>query len=277
MDDKIISSSANPVIKRIRALGQRKHREERGEFFVEGIRPVWQAVASGADLRLLVHAPDLLTSDSAREMVRSQATRNTETITVTGKIFESLGQREHPSGLGAVVGIVPRRIQDLAISSSSVLVALVQAGNPGNIGTILRTLDAVGGSALLLVGRTADPYHPASVKASMGSLFSIPIVRVSTIDDFLAWCRSMSVNVVTTSPRAEPDFWSVEYPMPLVLLFGSEAEGLPEGTLKQGAIAVRIPMKGTSDSLNLAVSVGVLLYEVERQRYGAREALMVTN
>jgi RNA methyltransferase, TrmH family len=273
MNDKPITSAANPLIKRIRALHRRRYREEWGAFFVEGIRPVWQALASGAEVEVLVHAPQLLTSEAARQMIETRGATGTKIVRVSAKVFESIALREHPSGLGAVVRISSRALDDMLVTSSSVFVALDQVGNPGNIGTIVRTLDAVGGKGLILVGNSADPYDPAAVKASMGTLFKVPIVHVATLEQVLAWCDTNRVSVITTSPRAPTLYWSVDYSLPSLFLFGSEGEGLTGETVERGDQAVRIPMAGAGDSLNLAVSVGVVLYEVERQRSSVTESL----
>lgn len=276
MDDKLITSSANPLIKRIRALKQRKFRDQERAFFVEGIRPVWQAVASGAEVQVLVHAPELLTSDAARQMIESHDAGALEIVRVSAGVFESIALREHPSGLGAVVRFSPRSLDDLLVAENSVFAALQEAGNPGNIGTIIRTLDAVGGSGLILVGESADPYHPAAVKASMGTLFNVPIAQAAGLDNVLEWCEAQSINVVMAFPRASSVYWSVEYSFPLLLLFGSEGEGLAVETVQRGHMGIRIPMAGTADSLNLAVSVGVLLYEVERQKSNISEQTMAS-
>lgn len=269
MADQVISSLSNPLIKEIRALEQRKYRQEQGAFFVEGIRPVWQAVSSGAEISHLVYAPDLLTSDAAKGIVHNGVGGSAKVVAVTSNVFQSLGHREHPSGIGAVVRMSMRDLDDLDVSSRSIFVALENAGNPGNLGTIVRTLDAVGGRGLVLVGRTADPYDPSAVKASMGSIFSVPVVHVTSMSHVLEWARARRLMVITTSPNSRLALWSVAYRLPVLLLFGSEGEGLTKDTIEQGDAAVRIPMTGTADSLNLAVSVGIMLYEVERQTSGA--------
>jgi RNA methyltransferase, TrmH family len=265
-NERLITSGANPLVKRIRFLRQRKHRDEESAFFVEGIRPVWQAVDSGADVETLVVAPDLLKSESARQMVQTWGAQGTEIVSVSAGVFERIAQRDHPSGLGAVVRISPRSLVDLPVRDSSIFAAVSGPGNPGNIGAILRTLDAVGADGLVLIGKGSDPYHPSAVKASMGSLFNLPTVQVPDMEDVLEWSASHRVKVVTTSPHASTPYWSAEYVSPLMFLFGSEGEGLPDETLGRGDLAIRIPMTGGADSLNLAVSVGVVLYELERQR-----------
>jgi TrmH family RNA methyltransferase len=265
-----IESAANPLIKRIRALQERKGREQAGALFVEGIQPVWQAVDAGAGIETLVIAPDLLTSAAAREMVAQQRAAGVPAAEISAPLYARIATRENPSGLAAIVRIASRDLASLAVTPQSLFVALHEIGNPGNLGTILRTVDAVGGSGVILVGDTTDPYHPNAVRASVGTLFRLPIARVERIEDLREWSRVHGVSVVTTSARATQEHWEARYPSPLVLLFGNEGRGLSREVVEQGDLAVRIPMHGGASSLNLAVAAGVLLYEVLRQRQEER-------
>jgi len=266
----VIESAANPLIKRIRALAQRKGRGQAGVCFVEGIQAVWQAVDAGAAIETLIVAPDLLTSVVAREMVARQQAAGIAVAEVSAAIYERVATRENPSGLAAIVAITPRDLPSLIVTPASLFVALHEIGNPGNLGTILRTVDAVGGSGVILIGDTTDPYHPNAVKASVGTLFRLPIVRTGRIEDVLEWSRAHGVGVVTTSARATQEHWQATYPSPLLLLFGNEGRGLPREIVAQGDLAVRISMHGSARSLNLAVAAGVVLYEALRQRQLSR-------
>jgi RNA methyltransferase, TrmH family len=261
-----IESAANPLMKRIRALEQRKGREQAGAFFVEGIQAVWQAVDAGAAIETLVVAPDLLTSAAAREMVARQQAAGTAVAEVSAPLYERIATRENPSGLAAIVRIASRDLPSLAVTPASLFVALHEIGNPGNLGTILRTVDAVSGNGVILVGDATDPYHPNAVRASVGTLFRLPIIQVGQIETVMDWGRAYGINVVTTSARATQEHWQAIYPSPLLLLFGNEGRGLPQDIVAQGDLAVRIPMHGGASSLNLSVAAGVLLYEVLRQR-----------
>lgn len=260
-----ISSFSNPIIKRIRALQQRKVRQEQGVFFVEGIQAVWQAVESGAEIETLVVAPSLLASGAAYPLIEGRRRVGTPVVEVTRDLFEAIAERAHASGLAAIVQMRRWTWQDLAVRPSSFFVALHEVQYPGNLGTILRTVDAVGGSGVLLIGETTDPYHPQAVKASMGALFSVPVVRVKQVEMVLTWCERQGVTVVTTSPHATQLYWSASYQTPSLFLFGSEGQGLPDWLLAAGQV-VQIPMAGHADSLNLAIAAGVLLYEVKRQQ-----------
>jgi TrmH family RNA methyltransferase len=266
MTDRLITSTTNPLIKRLRALEQRKNREKQGEFFVEGIRPVWQAAESKAELRVLIVAPEILKSEAAQEMVERQARDGVQVAQVSRRIFETIASRENPSGLGAIVSVTSRGLDDLVVTPDSLFVALEGVANPGNLGAIIRTMDAVAASGLILVGKTTDPFHPAAVKASMGTIFTIPVAHAQNVDQLHAWSQSHQVRTITTSPSAEAIYWSVVYPFPAVMFFGSEGEGLSAQVLQEGDLSVRIPMLGRADSLNLAVAAGVLLYQARRQQ-----------
>jgi TrmH family RNA methyltransferase len=258
-----ISSSANPLIKRIRKLKQRKHRDSEGAFFVEGIRPVLSALASEAEVDSVVLAPELLTSDAARARVRSSGAKVVE---VTSEVFESIAEREHPSGLGAVVRTWQRDLEDLSVDADAIVLAVDDVGNPGNLGTILRTADAAGVGGVVLTGEGTDPFHPTAVKASMGALFGVPVFRCDDITAFAKWCGANGVGTVATSARAEVEHWAVTYPSPIGVMFGSEASGLPVEVRDAADLSVRIPMGGESSSLNLAVAAGIILFEVVRQK-----------
>jgi RNA methyltransferase, TrmH family len=260
---EVISSISNPLVKRVRKLRQKKHRDEQGAFLVEGIRPVWSAVSSDKEVEAVIVAPDLLTSDDARDMLAQTSAR---VIEVTPEVFEALAEREHPSGISAVVKSWSRDLVDLKLSHDSIVMAIDDPGSPGNLGTILRTADAAGVAAVVLTGSGTDPFHPTAVKASMGTLFSVPIHRAPDIASLVKWCQDEGVATVATSARARSDHWDVEYPAPAVLLFGSEATGLPRDVVDGADISVRIPMGGDASSLNLAVAAGIIVFEVVRER-----------
>jgi RNA methyltransferase, TrmH family len=265
----VITSAANPLIKRIRLLGDRRHRRREGAFVAEGIQPVWQAVEAGADVETLVVAPDLLARSpggaAAAAMVARQEAAGTRVARVSGELFARLSGRDGPSGLAAIVRGAADTLAGLAAGPGSVFVALHEIGNPGNLGTIIRTASAAGAAGVVLLGATTDPFDPAAVKASMGALFSVPVAHEPDVAAFFGWAAAAGVTVITTSGRAADSFWAARFPRPAAFLLGSEGAGLPAGVLARGDRQVRIPMTGTAESLNLAVAAGLLLYEAARQ------------
>lgn len=266
---ELITSAANPLVKRVRQLGDRRHRRREQAFVVRGIQPVWQAVEAGADIEVLIVAPALL-GEPAAGMVAGQEARGARVARVSAELFERIGDRDGPAGLAAIVRQPRTSLTDLAVGSGSVFVALHEIANPGNLGTIIRTADAAGAAGIVLVGSCTDPFDPAAVKASMGAVFSVPVAAVPAPAEFLHWCKEQGIAIAVTSGRPggtdDPDtYWDARLPRPLAVLLGSEGAGLPANLLASGDVRLRIPMTGTAESLNLAVATGLVLYEAWRQ------------
>jgi len=260
----VITSAANPLIKRVRLLAERRHRRREGAFVVRGVQPVWQAVEAGADIEVLIVAPELLRGPAA-EMVAEQEVGGVRVARLSAELFGRIADRDGPVGLAAIVRKRVGALDQLAVRADSVFAALHEVANPGNLGTIIRTAGAAGAAGVILVGRCTDPHDPAAVKASMGAVFTVPVATVATPAEFLRWGREQGIAVAMTSGSGTGSLWDTALPQPLAILFGSEGAGLPEELLAAGDLRLRIPMTGTAESLNLAVAAGVLLYEAWRQ------------
>jgi RNA methyltransferase, TrmH family len=261
----VISSAANPLIKRMRALADRKHRRREGAFVVQGVQPVWQAVEAHADIEALIVAPDLLSRPATVRMVAEQEDRGLRVVRVSSALFGRLADRDGPSGLAAIVRARLAALDDLRVLPGSVFVGLHEIGNPGNLGTIIRTADAAGAAGVVLIGATTDPFDPTAVKATMGALFSVPVAHAATAEEFFGWAAGLGITVAAASARGTGIFWESELPLPLAILLGSEGPGLPAGLLSRADLRLRIPMAGTAESLNLAVAAGILMYETWRK------------
>ncbi len=258
----MITSRTNPKIKLVRSLRLRKEREATGLFVAEGISHVAAALEAEAGVEFVLCAPDLLTSAFARELVARESARGLPCHDVDAATFASVAEKDNPSGLLAVLRQRPVRLSDLSPEMFAWGVALVSPQDPGNIGTVLRTLDAVGASGLLLLEGGADPYHPGAVRASMGALFHLPVASSSFVE-FAGWAERHQYAVVGTSARGSVDYRAANYSRPLILLLGSEQKGLSAEQLAACGQTVRLPMHGKVSSLNLAVAAGVLLYAAE--------------
>lgn len=263
----VITSAASPLVKRIRSLADRRHRRRDGHFVVEGVQPVWRAVEAGWTVDTLAVVPEHL-PESAASMVAEQRTRGVRVVELGAELAGRLSDRDRPPGLFAVVAARTTALDELTIGPDAVFLALYEVGNPGNLGTVVRTADAAGAAGVILVGDCADPYAPAAVKASMGSLFAVPVAAVPDAAAFLRWARIGEVSVLATSGTAERAHWSTEYRPPLAVWLGSEGEGLPEELIARADRALRIPMVGTAESLNLAVAAALVVYEARRQALG---------
>lgn len=261
----LISSASNPVVKRLRRLADAKHRRREGVFVVEGVAPVWQAVDADAPIDELVVAPELIGDSPAKAMVETQEAGGVRVARLTADLFARLSDRDGPSGLTAVVRMGVRELADLDVAPDGFLVAAHETANPGNLGTIIRTAEAFGASGLVLSGPSADPYAPQAVKASMGSLFHLPIARASGLGTVFDWAAERGIATLTTSARAETPIDRVTLRPPLMVVLGPERTGLSDDALARGDHLVTIPMVGHATSLNLAVAAGILMHEVRRQ------------
>lgn len=257
----LITSRQNPKIKQIRALSRRKERQKTGLFVVEGIRHVGEAVESGAEIEYLLHAPDLLESDFAYSLLTQMKLKNVPVYTTTTDIFSDLAGREHPQG---ILGVVRQMDTSLGILNENNLrwgVVIENPQDPGNLGTILRTLDAAGGDGLVVIGSGTDIQHPTAVRASMGTVFWKPVVYVS-MEEFKAWQKVNNYHLYGSSASGSEDYGMIGYQLPALLLLGSEREGLSDDLLSMCEAVVRLPMKGRATSLNLSVAAGILIYQM---------------
>jgi TrmH family RNA methyltransferase len=259
---RVVTSHANPLVKQIRALSRRKARRETGWFLAEGLKLVSEAIATGWHIRILVHAGD---EDSLLLQSAVQATiaAGGDVLDVSPAILESLANRDNPRG---VLGVFEQRqvtLESLDIGTDDLWVALDRVRDPGNLGTIIRTCDAVGAAGVILVGDCTDPFGVEAVRATMGSIFQVPIAAAA-VGEFISWRSSFAGLVVGTHLAAATDFRSVSYRRATLLVMGNEQAGLSDELAEVCDELVKIPMAGAADSLNLAVSTGIMLYELKR-------------
>jgi RNA methyltransferase, TrmH family len=258
----LISSHSNPRIKQARALRQHKQRDATGLFLVEGLFHIGEALAARAALEYLCYAPELLDNDFARQLIDRAAADGITCYETTAGILASLAEKDNPQGVIAVARQQRVKLDALTPQNFPWGVAIVAPQDPGNVGTILRTIDAVGASGLILLDSGVDPYHPTAVRASLGSIFWYPIAAVS-FGEWSQWAQGQGYHIYGTSAKGSVDYTGVEvYERPLIVLLGSEREGLSR---EQAAVCdqlVRLPMRGHARSLNLAVAAGVVLYAV---------------
>jgi TrmH family RNA methyltransferase len=265
----MITSSANPTIKQIRKLRDRKERQQSGLFYAEGLRIVIEAAHQNAPIQTLVTAPDLLTSEQGIKEIQDLRRRGVEVLEVSESVFKSLALKEDPQGIAAVVAQSWQALEQVHLQEGDLWVALEEVADPGNLGTILRTCDGAGARGVILLDHATDPYDPTAMRASMGAIFTQKLVKTD-LDRFSAWVKAGGVPLIGTSGAARLDYHDFPYPQRFVLLMGSERQGLSEKAMGICDQVVSIPMVGHSDSLNLAVATAVVLYEVYNCRRDVR-------
>jgi TrmH family RNA methyltransferase len=261
---KEVTSLANPIIKDIKSLTDKKHREETGTFMAEGLKLVIDALELGWEIRTLVYAKAAKSKPLVEQVAAKTVASGGLVLEVSEKVLSSITRRDNPQ---MVVGIFAhrwQRLSDLSPTKGQTFVALDRVRDPGNLGTIIRTADAAGASAVILVGESTDPFSLETVRATMGSVFAMPVIRCSA-EEFLNWQKSAGVSVVATHLAGAVDYRTVDYAKkPVVLLMGNEQSGLPDNLAKAADRTVRIPQQGRADSLNLAVATAVMLFEARR-------------
>jgi TrmH family RNA methyltransferase len=254
---KTITSLANDTVKAARALHQRKTREETGLFLAEGLKIVTEAIESGRYPRTLLYAAEA----AGHPLLRRAADVAGTAVEVTAAILAKISRRDNPQTVLGVFEQAFMPLADLDPAGGRCWVALEAVRDPGNLGTIIRTADAAGCAAVILIGACCDPHSVEAVRATMGSIFAVPIARAG-LAEFLAWRAGWPGAVVGTSLTAAADFRSAVYRSPTLLVMGNEQAGLSAGLAAACDLLVKIPMRGRADSLNLAVATGIMIYAV---------------
>jgi len=261
-----ITSPQNERVKLIRALEMRKVRRETSLFVAEGTSLLLTARAAGWLPKILVFLAGSRDKPSCAELARWAESAGAECLEVSAAVLGKLAGKDNPQ---STLGVFEQRWADLPASTTlkgeALWVALEAPRDPGNLGTILRSIEAVAASGVVLIGPSCDPYSREAVRASMGSIFNVPVVRMEA-EAFLAWRVRWRGEVVGTHLAAGEDFRRAPYRAPVLLLMGSEGPGLSPQLARAASRLVKIPMAGTLDSLNLAVATALLLYEIQRER-----------
>lgn len=257
-----VTSKNNSKIKLIRSLHQRKYRQQSGLFLVEGLHGVLEALNHPERVEMVVAAYDLLKSERGCTAL-NHLPSSIPLIETSADVFSNIASRDNPQGIMAVV-----RQQWTALHKihpqDGVWVALCDVQYPGNLGTILRTCDAVGAEGVIILGNATDPYHPTAVHAGLSAYFTQKIVHAE-FAEFALWARQGQYKVIGASADGAVNYRRATYPLPLILMMGSEGHGLGQAQRDLCDALVAIPMYGQNDSLNLAVATGVLLYEILAQ------------
>jgi TrmH family RNA methyltransferase len=260
----MITSSANQRIKLLRKLQTRKYRDETGWYYLEGPRHLLEAISMKAPIEYVVVCPELLNNSEDTLHQLHARLEPDQILEVSQDTFKGFSTKDGPKGLAAVLRQQWSELSDLK-AGGLCWVALSSVANPGNLGTILRTCDAVGVRWLILLDRSTDPYDPTALRAGMGTHFSINLVKTS-FDELVVWKNSRYIRMIGTSDRAEQNYHETRFPAKCILLMGSEREGLTPDQVAHCDQLVRIPMVGRADSLNLSVATSVILYEMYNQK-----------
>ena len=271
-----ISSPSNPRIKSIKALALKKNRDREGVFVVEGQKLVTDALEEGWNVRTMLHSNRLAEDERQSAKIASLAAkiraRGGDVLITNDKLLTSITRKDNPQSVVAVVEQKLMDLRDFAVGKDDCWVALDRVRDPGNLGTIIRTVDALGARGVLLVGDCTDPFAFEAVRATMGSLFHVGLVKLTEerFVEFAGDFKNRGGVVSGTHLKGAVDHRSVDYSTgPQLILMGNEQQGLTEHLVDVCDNVVLIAMDGAADSLNLAVATGIMLFEARRHKLPA--------
>ncbi len=266
-----ITSPANPRIKQLIALRRRRSREQAAVTLVEGLAEIELALAAGVRPQTLYHCRQLAVPESLPLAARA-ATLGTQVVHLSRPVFEKVSYREGPDGWLAVVPAVETDLRSLQLPAKPLVLICAGLEKPGNLGAILRTADAAGVAAVIAADPVTDWGNPNIVRASKGTVFSVPVASATTAE-VLAWTAKHGLRIVAATPNAQTLLTDADLTGPTAIAVGAEQAGLSGEWLDSAAVTVTIPMFGKADSLNVAASAAIIAYEAVRQRMRAGELL----
>lgn len=275
---KEITSTSNPIVKEIKGLALKKNRDAQKLFMAEGLKLVTDALEMGWKVRTLVYGKQMVADAAPQdgqnhlaEISEKARLQGAYILEVTNKVLTAISRKDNPQ---MVIGIFEQQwytldeLADEAKGPNDIIVGLDRVRDPGNLGTIIRTGDASGIKGIVLIGDTTDPFSLEAVRATMGSVFNMKIAR-ATQDEFIAWCstwvKDYKGEITGAHLEGAVDYRTIDYSAkPQLLLMGNEQKGLPSELSDICKNLAFIPMAGKADSLNLAISTGVMLFEMKR-------------
>ncbi len=261
----ILTSVANPRVKAAAALRDRRARDGTGLTIVDGSREIRRALEAGIEVVEAFSCDPLLAGPDARAALNLLRDRGVEVQPTSEPVFAKLAFGERAEGLVAIVRIPSMALADLVLPGDPLVAVIEAVEKPGNLGAVLRSADGAGADAVIAASARTDLFNPNAIRASAGTIFSVPLGAAPALET-LNWLRANGFSIVAARVDAERLYTEVHLTGPLALILGAEAEGLTDTWSAGDIVAVRLPMLGMADSLNVSVSAAILLYEARRQR-----------
>jgi TrmH family RNA methyltransferase len=260
-----ITSASNPKIKEAIDIRRRKNKSEQASFIIEGPHLIEMALAAGAAISEVFFTEDFGSKEEGLRTLRQLSQGTARIYEVADHLLHKIAETETPQGILAVATHSLLALNGLRLQDNPLLVVSDGIQDPGNLGTLIRTADAAGADGVVILPGTCDVYMQKTIRATAGSLFNIPVVRAE-VDELLDWLRANKISLAVTASGAEKSFFEAGFDKPVAFVFGNEAQGIQEGLKGAADMVLSIPIYGRAESLNVAVSAAVCLYEAVRQR-----------
>lgn len=261
----IITSLSNPKIKEAIDIKNKRSEYREKAFIIEGPHLIEMALASGSQIKQAFFTDEFSAKKEGQGLLRLISGKTDEIYNIKDNILNELADTETPQGILAIASYKPRNLREIRFKSIPLIVVIDGVQEPGNLGTIIRTSDAAGADAVIILKGTCDPFMQKTIRATAGSIFNIPIIHTET-DDLLKWLTSEKIRLIVTALDAEISIFDADLKNAVAFVFGNEAHGASSQMRKNAVVTVRIPILGKAESLNVGASAAVCLYETLRQR-----------
>ena len=265
----MITSPHNPRVNLAARLRDHRQRKKEQRILIDGAREISRAIAAGVALQEVFVCAELCRSEEAKQLLEILPKSGAEVLEVSEQVFSRLAFGERAEGIVAVAAVPSHRLEDLDLPDNPLVAVLEGVEKPGNIGAVLRSADGAGVSALVLADPRTDLYNPNAIRASLGTIFSLPVAAAAA-DKVLTWLQTQKLQIVTARVEGSVVYTDIDYRRPTAIVFGSEANGLSPLWTGDDIRAIRLPMLGAADSLNVSAAAAVLFYEALRQRTAGR-------
>lgn len=262
-----ITSPANNNIKHVKSLHKRKYREAYDEFLIEGLRIIEHALDNNAEFKAVYYDEGISSNERSNKLFQRICSKNIDLYKVNTKIFKNISTTDNSQG---ILGVIKRKhysLKDIIKKDDFFLIILDRLQDPGNVGTIIRTADAAGVDGIIVLKGTVDIFNSKTIRSTMGSIFTLPIVHVGDAGDLIDTLKLHDSDIISTSLEADSYHFQVDYGKKNAIIIGNEGNGISDELVKRSNIKVKIPMSGNAESLNASIASGIIIYELVRQKH----------
>lgn len=259
---QVITSKDNEIIKNIKKLKEKKYRDIEGKYIIEGIKLIEEAIKESVNIDKIVICEDCINNDSIESKLMYEIAKN-DCIYVSQKVFENITEVSTPQG---ILAIINKKDNSNSIDfSEDIIVVLDDLQDPGNLGTILRTLDSIGLHQIIITKNTTDAYNSKVVRSTMGAIFRINIIQTNDLPKIINEMKKHKFKIMATSLQGNKSIYDIDYNKKVIII-GNESKGVSEVAFKEADEQIKIPMLGKAESLNASVATSIVLYEYVRQK-----------
>ncbi|NLM05166.1 MAG: RNA methyltransferase [Clostridiales bacterium] len=265
MNKKIISSQQNRLVKHARLLHNKKNRTLHKQFIIEGIRAVEEYIKYDASISYTLYSEDIENVSGGLELLNKLKDKY-EAHKVSKEIFKKISDTENPQGILSIVGIKEYDLNEMNFEDNPLFIVLDRIQDPGNMGTIIRTAEAVGAEAIILNKGCTDPYNPKTVRATMSALLHIPIIETNDNDDWISVFKRHDIRIIGSSLDTDKSYLDIDYRGGVALIIGNEANGIDEKLFPIIDTFIKIPITGKIESLNASIAAAILMYKASEYK-----------